>query len=180
MKDAVIGYGTCLDTEIDIDVIDDYAVLDVYLQVFNKRDGINFYGVGNKYARSLEFDTPHLDLMAIDAAPVGTSFDPEEYRAGINAIMRHAEIEEKDAVIGGEEFFYNRLGVPWELGNVSQEPFGSNYNPESPATEVFFDERAQPEAIGLPSWVEQNEHEPWVTAKGEDWSDLDEVLIRRL
>lgn len=159
IQEAIQGSGSCIEHETSMDVID-------YAEKFANADNVHFYRVGDQgYARSVELPTSEGDALAVDAVKAGKEFDSEAYRAGVNAVMRHAEALNKDIVLGGKEFFKHRWHKPLDL--TLEE------TATTPAEEVYFD-RTVPETEILVG------HEEKPFTKGEQWDDCDEFFLRVL
>jgi hypothetical protein len=77
-----------------------------YAEKFAQQPNVHFYNLHDQgYARAVELPTSEGEVLAIDAVKLEDYFDSETYGAGVNAMMKHAELMGKDMVLGGPEFF---------------------------------------------------------------------------
>jgi len=173
IKSALEGAGTCLDLEKDIPQRED--ILDVYVTIFQRHDAFNFYKVGNRgYARSIEFDHLGISGTAIDAVSSGgrAGIDPEQFRAGVTAIMKHADIQNMDLVVGGDEFFMKGYQVDLDLTR--------DKNRFTSARETYFDRKQDKEDTIFWDWIQSEGFEEVVDVKGEDWLLEDQFFIKEI
>lgn len=138
-----------------------------YANTFADSDNVHFYDIGGGlgYARAIELPTTEGDALAVDAVKAGEDFDSEVYRAGVNSVMKHADVMDKDLVLGGKEFFKHRWHKTLDLTR--------NESAVNPAEDVFFD-RTVPEREMKLDYSEKE------YTKGEQWDDMEEYFVRWL
>lgn len=157
--DAFQGTGSCIERE-------ELADQKAYADTFADSDNVHFYSVGDVgYARAVELPTTEGDALAVDAVKAGEDFDPEVYRAGVNSVMKHADVMDKDLVLGGKEFFKHRWHKTLDLTR--------DKSAVNPAEDVFFD-RTVPEREMKVDYSEKE------YTKGEQWDDMEEYFVRWL
>jgi hypothetical protein len=137
-----------------------------YLEKFRDAGDIHFYDLdGEGYARAVETRTSEGDALAVDAVKTVNSLDPEAFRAGVNGIMRHAEILEKDMVLGGNNFFMNGPGGFIDLA------YEDDYQ-VAPASVNFFEEVVEEDELQLREVKDFD--------RGETWDEQDQYFVRWL
>lgn len=154
--EAFQGTGSCIEVE-------DPDTQKAYADTFAESDNVHFYRVGDKgYARAVELPTTQGEAMAVDAVKTGNDFDTEVYRAAVNSVFRHAELLDKDLLLGGKEFFRHRWHQTLDLTH--------NESKLTPAEEVFFDEAVADSEISV-GYKEKG------FRKGEQWRDMEEYFV---
>lgn len=157
--EALQGSGSCIEHESE-------SLQQDYVEAFAENGNVHFYGLeGDGYARSVELPTSHGDALAVDAVKTGEEFDSETFRAGVNAVIKHADEMNHDIVLGGHEFFRyswtEALDLTWDESSVN------------PAEEVFFDQAVSERELKV-----GYDEKPY--SKGEQWDETEEFFLRRL
>lgn len=156
MLDTARGTGSCLLREDESD-------LQEYLQKFSSMDRVHFYDIeGRGYARSIELSTSEGDALCVDAVRTRGSFLTGVYRAGVNGVFHHAQVMDKDIVLGGDEFFRDTWGEELDL-TYDRKSF-------TPAEDVFFDQRLAEGKIDV-----ENEQKQYI--KGEQWDEAEAYFL---